>query len=53
MHAHRVKNFPYPTATGHVSPATVQAAGININSAAVAPVVVKCRPPWLRPGKTP
>ena len=53
MREHGVRDFPYPTATGHVSPALVRAAGININSAAVTPVVVKCLPPWLLPGKAP
>ncbi len=53
MRAHGVKNFPYPTTAGRVSPAMVQAAGININSAAVAPVVNECLPPWLRPPKGP
>jgi hypothetical protein len=53
MRAHGVKHFPYPTTTGHVSPAMVKAAGININSAAVAPLVSECLPSWLLPGKAP
>ncbi|HTX09671.1 MAG TPA: hypothetical protein VME22_13715 [Solirubrobacteraceae bacterium] len=53
MRAHGVRRFPYPTADGSVSPAMVQAAGINIDSAAVAKVVGECLPPWLRPGTAP
>ena len=38
MRTHGVKNFPYPTAQGHVSVEMVEAAGINPQSPAVARV---------------
>jgi hypothetical protein len=53
VRAHGVKSFPYPTASGHVSPAIVKAAGIDINSPAVTRVVSECLPPWLLPGNGP
>jgi len=53
MRMHGVTNFPYPTAQGHVSPAMVQAAGIDMRSPAVVQVLSACLPAWLRPSKTP
>jgi hypothetical protein len=49
MRTHGVRNFPYPTATGHVSVEMVRARGINPQSPAVARVVSECLPPSLRP----
>jgi hypothetical protein len=48
MRAHGVAKFPYPTASGHVSAAMVRAHGINPGSPAVARVVARCLPRWLR-----
>ncbi len=53
MRTHGVRNFPYPTATGHVSVDMVRARGINPQSPAVARVVSECLPPWLRPPRGP
>lgn len=49
MRTHGVTKFPYPTATGHVSVAMVEAQGINPQSPGVARVEAWCLPPWLRP----
>jgi hypothetical protein len=53
MRTHGVRNFPYPTARGHVSPEMVRAQGINPASPAIARIVSECLPPFLRPPKTP
>jgi hypothetical protein len=53
VRAHGVRKFPYPTASGHVSPAMVRAAGINIRSPAVVRVIANCLPLWLRPARSP
>ena len=49
MRTHGVRNFPYPTANGHVSVAMVRAQGINPAAPAVARVEAQCLPVWLRP----
>lgn len=45
MRTHGVKNFPYPSAQSGVSPAMVQAEGINMQSPAVVRAVAACLPP--------
>jgi len=53
MRTHGVRNFPYPTANGHVSVAMVRAQGINPAAPAVARVEAECLPAWLRPPTVP
>jgi hypothetical protein len=49
MRTHGVRNFPYPTAQGHVSAAMVRARGIRPQSPAVVGAEGACLPAWLRP----
>jgi hypothetical protein len=51
VRTHGVRNFPYPSAAGHVSAEMVRAQGIDPQSPAVGRVVSECLPPWLRPPK--